>query len=144
MFAALRGVSDALTPDGTDETDDELWQASKEGDKSVAEGNEFEHRDDFIRWRGRTQFMKDSSLTQELAQKILKKSVEINHRVDTEIPGMHRTRAEQMEEIERLIKENNEVTQSLESAYSVLEDKRNECRQFIQEKTGEALGIEEM
>ena len=59
------------------------------------------------------------------------------------LPGMHRTRDEQMERINELIQQNHEVTRELEEAYVIAQKRREEVRVALGESTCLALGVEE-
>jgi hypothetical protein len=171
MFEALRGLRDAVAPesgnlgaqtntnndnnDDTTEPDaDELWHAYKAGDLEVVRmvqtsqrnsGSTLKltSREDFIRWHAKMEMEKDTELVMQLASTVLDKSAEIDRQVDEDMPGMNRTRAQQMEYLEQLITENREAASALQEAYETAREKRDSCRQFIKDKTSEALGIEE-
>lgn len=85
---------------------------------------------------------KDSELVTKLAGTVLEKSDEINERVSS-LPGMQRTRSEQMEYIEKLLEQNKQAAADLEERHSSAKDKRDQVRQFIRENTCKALGIVE-
>ena len=132
---------------------DELWHLYKAGDPEVIRlvqssnknGNPIKlaNREDFVRWHAKMEMEKDTELVMQLASSVMDKSAEIDRMVDEEIPGMNRTRAQQMEYLEVLIKQNQEAAEVLQQAYDTALDRRNTCRKFIKDKTSEALGIEE-
>lgn len=173
MFEALRGLRDAVAPEsgnlggqnnlnttnGNDENmvtpdTDELWQAYKASDPDVLRLVESHRnkndlplkittREDFIRWHAKMEMEKDTELVMKSASTVLLKSAQIDKQVDEEMPGIHRTRDEQMQQIERLIQLNSEAAENLQSTYAVAREKRDACRRFIKVATAEALGVNE-
>lgn len=101
-----------------------------------------QRREDYIRIHGRIEMEKDVELVTKLASTVLEKSDEINERVSS-LPGMERTRKEQMEYIETLLKKNQQAAADLEERHKSAKAKRDQVRQFIRENTCEALGIME-
>jgi hypothetical protein len=59
------------------------------------------------------------------------------------VPGLNRTRTEQLSYIEELIAANAAAADELESVYEMAIARRERCRQFVRKHTSEALGIEE-
>ena len=171
MFEALRGLRDAVAPESgslgvaqqpgnkeqnTEAPDtDDLWHAYKMEDpdvvrlvqnsqkKSNSPVRKLKTREEFIRWHAKMEMEKDTELVMKLASTVLEKSAEIDRQLDEELPGMDRTRAQQMEYMEDLIKQNQEAASALQQAYDAAKEKRDLCRKFIKDKTSEALGIEE-
>lgn len=153
--ANSNGSNTAEQPD----TDD-LWHAYKAGDPEVIRmvqtslakmakksGDttptlKLTSREDFIRWHAKMSMEKDTELVTKLSSKILEKSAAIDRQVEA-LPGMHRTRAKQMEYLEQLIEANREAADELQEIFTKAREKRDSCRQFIKDKTSEALGIEE-
>ena len=170
MFEALRGLRDAVAPESgnlgssspnndsnNEQPDtDELWHAYKTGDPEVVRmvqtslskdqtinaSLKLTSREDFVRWHAKMEMEKDTELVMKLASTVLEKSEAIDKQVEA-LPGMQRTRAQQMEYLEKLIDSNQEAARELEEAYAAAKIKRDACRQFIEDKTSEALGIDE-
>jgi Subunit 21 of Mediator complex len=99
-------------------------------------------REDFVRLHAKMEMEKDTGLVLRLAKTVIDKSEEIDDQVDA-LPGMNRTRAEQMQMIERLIAENAKAAADLQVAYDQAKERRDASRKFIREETCKALGIEE-
>lgn len=160
MFEALRGLRDAVAPEsgnigqantheGASPDMDELWALYKRGDPTVvamvtkANGSAvIQKREDFIRVHAKMEMEKDSDLVMRLASTVLEKSLLIDEGVDS-LPGMDRTKDEQMKRIEELVQLNAKAARDLETAYVIAKDKRDTCREFIRNHTCEALGIQE-
>ena len=166
MFEALRGLRDAVAPEsgnlggnagnavGTDTTEnadadfDEFWQSYRNGDpETVAMVRKVtpatpQKREDFIRIHAKIEMEKDAELVKKLAGTVLEKSLQIDERVST-LPGMHRTRKEQMEYIEELLKKNAEAAEKLQKVYEEASRRRDQVRQFVKSSTCAALGIQE-
>jgi hypothetical protein len=162
MFEALRKLRDAVAPDSgnlggntsnnTESTEpdlDELWRTYKSGETNIVEmfhkvnnGNAILKREDFIRLHAKMEMEKDTELVYRLASIVLEKSAAIDNHVDA-LPGMHRTRTEQMKRIEELLVLNQSVVEGLDGAYAVARERRDACRKFVREATCQALGIEE-
>jgi Subunit 21 of Mediator complex len=96
---------------------------------------------EFVQWHEDMEQQKDSELVERLASAVLEKSTEIDYAVDHKLPGMHRTRTEQMDHLRQLIAENAAVAQELGEAYKKAQVRRDQCRSFVIENTGKALGI---
>ena len=97
-------------------------------------------REDFMRIHKKLEMEKDAELVKSLAKTVLEKSADIDKRVSS-LPGMHRTRTEQMELIEKLIEQNRITAMRLEETYIRAEAKRKTVRAFVRDHTCEALGI---
>mmetsp|Transcript_34280 Transcript_34280/g.102754 ORF Transcript_34280/g.102754 Transcript_34280/m.102754 type:complete len:91 (+) Transcript_34280:437-709(+) len=85
---------------------------------------------------------KDAELVSRLAEEVLSKSEMVEELVG-KLPGMGRTREQQMKRIEELLEKNKEVAQELEGACEEAERRREEVREVLGGVTCEALGIEE-
>ena len=166
MFEALRGLRDAVAPEsgnlggnpgntaGNDTTEnadadfDEFWQSYRNGDpETVAMVRKItpatpQKREDFIRIHAKIEMEKDAELVKRLAGTVLEKSRQIDERVST-LPGMHRTRKEQMDYIEELLKKNAAAAEKLQNAYEEASQRRDQVRQFVKNNTCAALGIQE-
>lgn len=99
-------------------------------------------RDDFVRLYTKMEMEKDTELVTELASIVLKKSEQIDLRVNT-LPGINRTKQQQMLRIQQLIALNEQASTEVESLYLTAKQRRDSCRTFIMDHTCEALGIEE-
>jgi len=166
MFEALRGLRDAVAPESgnlggmagnssssenneSSEPDfEELWQAYRSGDpETLAIVMKVttaipQKREDFVRIHAKMEMEKDAELVKKLAGTILEKSANIDFRVSN-LPGMERTRPEQMAYIEDLLQKNHEVSERLLHAHSNASQRRDLVRKFVKDLTCEALGIEE-
>jgi hypothetical protein len=162
MFEAFRGLRDAVAPESgnlggsqnRNETTpeqpdmDDLWHHYRSGDPDVTnlvakacEGRSLpQKRDEFIRLHAKMEMEKDTELVMRLAGTVLEKSSEIDDQVDI-LPGMHRTKTEQMNRIEELIGANRKAIEDLEEAYASAERQRDACRSFVQKNSCAALGI---
>jgi Mg2+ and Co2+ transporter CorA len=160
MFEALRGLRDAVAPESgnlgnpgnnsnneNSEPDfEEFWQNYRNGDpdtiamvKKVTEKHPHK-REDFIRIHAKVEREKDAELVQKLANTVLEKSADIDESVSS-LPGMHRTRAQQMEYIEELMNKNRETAEKLEEAFNDAQQRRDLVRKFVRDNTCAALGI---
>ncbi len=166
MFEALRGLRDAVAPESgnlggsagntggnenTESTDpdfDDFWQSYRNGDpETVAMVRKVtlatpQKREDFIRIHAKIEMEKDAELVKKLAGTVLEKSVLIDERV-SKLPGMQRTRKEQMIYVEELLKKNKEAAEKLQEAYDRASQRRDLVRTFVKENTCAALGIVE-
>eukprot|EP00934_Nitzschia_sp_Nitz4_P004890 Nitzschia sp. Nitz4//scaffold9_size221794//93176//93995//NITZ4_001346-RA/size221794-processed-gene-0.56-mRNA-1//-1//CDS//3329561001//4880//frame0 len=161
MFEALRGLRDAVAPEsgnlgGNSENNanndsaepdfEDFWQSYRNGDPETvamverASAVPPQKREDYIRIHAKVEMEKDAALVKKLASTVLEKSVDIDERVSS-LPGMHRTKAEQMKLIEQLLHENQEAATQLEAAYDKAKQKREQARKFVRDNTCEALGI---
>lgn len=99
-------------------------------------------RDDVIRIHSLyLEQSRDEQLVNRLAETVLEKSRWIDHAASYTIPGMHRTRTEQMQRIQELVEENNNLHERLQSLYKVAQNKRTACRHFVRTNTSKALDI---
>ncbi|KAG7345130.1 mediator of RNA polymerase II transcription subunit 21 family protein [Nitzschia inconspicua] len=162
MFEALRGLRDAVAPESgnlgggagsannnnSDTTGDfeEFWQSYKNGDaETVALVKKLSptppsKREDYIRIHAKVEMEKDAELVARLASTVLQKSANIDDCV-SQLPGMHRTRTQQMEYIRTLLEQNQKVAQILEDKYRIASERRDQVRQYVKDRTCEALGI---
>jgi hypothetical protein len=161
MFEALRGLRDAVAPESgnlggntdsngaQDQSVDALWQRYCQRDETALElvrkyndNKAIGKYDDFIKFYERYEFEKDSQLVETLAAAVLEKSHQIDRQVEG-LPGMHRTRTQQMEYIKSLIEQNSAVMSELEETYQTAKARRDACRAFVHKYTSFALGIVE-
>ena len=166
MFEALRGLRDAVAPESgnlgnsgannnnnnnneNSEPDfDEFWQNFRNGDpETVARvkrvtDKQPQKREDYIRIHAKVERLRDAELVKKLATTVLEKSADIDEEVST-LPGMHRTRGQQMKYIEELLQKNKEASEKLEEAYHRAQERRDLVRTFVRDNTCAALGIVE-
>ena len=126
---------------------EEFWQNYESGDSAtvalvhkVNGGKPPAKREDYGRIHLLVEMEKDRELVRELATTILEKSAEIDQRV-SDLPGMQRTKHQQMKQIEKLIDSNRQVAEELEAAYQTAEERRDKVRKFVKDNTCSALGI---
>lgn len=98
--------------------------------------------EEYLRVLARMDFESDVSTAQRLAADILDKSREVEELVD-DLPGMGRSRGEQMAVIARLIEENREIDERLRAKHREATVRRDEVRTLLQEVASSSLGIEE-
>lgn len=169
LFEALRGLRDAVAPESGNLGGTQQGNANGDGaNNSPAESseNDFEEfcqsyqngdpatlalvkkitttppkqREDFLRIHKKIEMQKDAVLVKKVASTVLEKSADIDRKVSS-LPGMHRTRTEQMKLIEELIEKNRETAKKLEETYVRAEEQRRKVRAFVREHTCQALGI---
>lgn len=168
MFEALRGLRDAVAPESgnlggnaaanntnngssSDQGDfEEFWSLYRSGDpatvalvqrySSGSTTSTPQRREDMVRIHGRIEMEKDVELVTKLAGTVLEKSDEINERVSS-LPGMERTRTQQMETIATLLELNQQAAQELEQQHVLAKERRDQVRLFVKENTCQALGI---
>lgn len=121
IFESLRQLRDATTTENDRNSDEE--------DESQAD----------LGYQEREKF-RDSSLVEKLASEVLKKSQSIVQRT-TLIPGMNRTKVQQFEYIDQLLKKNAAIIQELQDAKKEALNIRDLIRCELQRVTTSALGI---
>lgn len=99
-------------------------------------------REEYIKCRAKVQKEKDQSLVSKLSKDILDKSHDISDLV-ANLPGMHRTKAQQMERISELLNENKCLEQELKDVHQEATMKRDLIRNMLLQVTCSALGIAE-
>uniref|UniRef100_A0A7S1CZD6 Mediator of RNA polymerase II transcription subunit 21 n=1 Tax=Cyclophora tenuis TaxID=216820 RepID=A0A7S1CZD6_CYCTE len=158
MFEALRGLRDAVAPESgnaaaqTDNSEpdfEEFWQSYRSNDvetiaavKRINNGVPPMKREDYVRIYQMLEREKDAELVARLATTVLRKSEDVDERVAA-LSGMNRTRTQQMERIKELLHRNQETERQLQELHATAKRRRDQIRKTIQEKTCEALGIEE-
>lgn len=169
LFEALRGLRDAVAPESGNLGGTQQGNSNGDGVNSSpteSSENDFEEfchsyqngdpdtlamvkkvtttppkqREDFLRIHKKIEMQKDAELVKKVASTVLEKSADIDRKVSS-LPGMHRTRTEQMKLIEELIGKNRETAKKLEEAYVRAEEQRKKVRAFVRDHTCEALGI---
>lgn len=167
MFEALRGLRDAVAPESgnlggnagnnssnntnnesSEQDFEEFWSSYRSGDPETIAMvkkvtlNPPTKREDLVRIHAKVEMEKDAELVKKLASTVLEKSMDIDRQVSA-LPGMHRTRAEQMQYIEELLKKNRQASEKLEDVYNHALDRRAIVRKFVRDNTCAALGISE-
>jgi hypothetical protein len=161
MFEALRGLRDAVAPesgnaaaashgDNSEPDFEEFYTLFRNRDKDTVDlvlkasgGVAPTTKDDFIRIHAKIEMTKDVELVSRLATTVLQKSAEVDARVAA-LPGISRTRAEQMQRIEDLMAQNQTIEKELDEQYALAKERRDQVRKLLRERTGEALGIEDI
>lgn len=108
----------------------------------IADGKPPKSREEYVKLRAMNEMKIAMNVTKAQAENILSKSAALDDLVAA-LPGMHRTKDEQMERIQELLDENAKVDEELRLAYKEAENKRNEIRLALQRVTCKALCIEE-
>jgi len=128
---------------------EEFWQSYRAGDVAtmalvhqVNGGQAPMRREDYIRIHAKIEMEKDAELVAKLAGTVLQKSADIDDQVMA-VPGMHRTRAQQMQRIEELLRLNQEEIERLDQSHKLATERQSQIRQFIRDKTCLALAIDE-
>jgi DNA-binding ferritin-like protein len=166
MFEALRGLRDAVAPESGNLGGGGAGGTGNSPNNTESAENDFEEfvqayknrvpevlervkkvsnvspkkREDFIRIHAKLEMEKDAELVKKLAETVLQKSADIDRQVAV-LPGMQRSRTEQMKMIEELLEKNRQATQKLEETYKIAEARRDQVRTFVRDHTCEALGI---
>lgn len=169
LFEALRGLRDAVAPESgnlggvqqantngegvnnspteNSENDfEEFCQNYQNGDPNTlamvkkVTNTPPQQREDFLRIHRKLEMQKDAELVKKVASTVLEKSADIDRKVSS-LPGMHRTRTEQMKLIEELIEKNRITAQKLVETHVRAEEQRKKVRAFVRDHTCQALGI---
>uniref|UniRef100_A0A7S3DX73 Mediator of RNA polymerase II transcription subunit 21 n=1 Tax=Entomoneis paludosa TaxID=265537 RepID=A0A7S3DX73_9STRA len=136
---------------------EELWQAYRVGDpgavqllESTAAGaasttgrRNLLTRDDVVRLHAQLEESRDTALVTQLAATVLQKSRDIDTALEQSIPGIDRTRTQQMTRIQDLLQQNNQALEELSTLYRVAQTKQAACRTWVRQSTSVALDIEE-
>jgi len=133
LFEALRGLRDAVAPEsgnlgGTTQVNND----SPNNNVNESSENDFEHK--------KIEMEKDVELVKKVASTVLEKSADIDRRVSS-LPGMKRTRTDQIKYIEELLEKNCKTAKRLEEVYNRAEERRKRVRKFVRDHTCESLGI---
>ena len=107
-----------------------------------AGGRPPQSKEEYLKVLARMDFESDVGTAQRLATEIVDKSREVDELVE-HLPGMGRTKEEQMAEIAKLIQENVAVDRQLVETHRVATERRDQVRAMLGEVTCKALGIEE-
>ena len=108
----------------------------------TADGKPPRNREEYAKLRAKNDMKKHAELVPKLAENVLSKSAAVDDLIAT-LPGMQRTKAEQMARIQELLDQNQRKEEDLQLAYSEAEKKRNELRSVLQRVTCKALNIQE-
>ena len=136
LFEALRGLRDVSTG-STSQPQTQKQQSNEE----VASNNQGKR---LIGSPGKSLTIngdEDLDIVKALASSALEKSVNIETLLN-QIPGLNRTRTEQLKIIEELIKENNLVEKELQIMLRLANDRNEQIYQVMQNETYLALGVE--
>ena len=170
LFEALRGIRDATAPEALvagdatstntngakvgstrnqDEADfDDFLIAYHNQEPHALEvaqkagGKPPQSKEEYLKILARMDFESDIGTAQRLAGEILDKSREVEELGD-HLPGMERSKEEQMDKIATLIEENRTIDRQLEEKHREASEKRDEVRTMLREVTCSTLGIEE-
>ena len=170
LFEALRGIRDAMAPEALvagdatstntngakvgstrnqDEADfDDFLIAYHNQEPHALEvaqkagGKPPQSKEEYLKILARMDFESDIGTAQRLAGEILDKSREVEELGD-HLPGMERSKEEQMDKIATLIEENRTIDRQLEEKHREASEKRDEVRTMLREVTCSTLGIEE-
>jgi hypothetical protein len=119
MFEALRGLRDAVAPT----TVTGAPASSSSSSHPVATTSNVSHDDDNDN--------DDSALVQQLATRVLEASRHLEQQVMHGIPGMERTRSEQMRILQDLLVEQQQAQEDLHQAMERAMQQRAQCRHFL-------------
>lgn len=117
-------------------------------------------RDEFLKLYKQMEHDKDYILVQKLANDVIQKSLQIDIALDDDdnndvnevnnennikriIPGMNRTKNEQLLYIESLIQQNHIASNELQQMYHIVQEKQKQCRIHINSNTSQLLNINE-
>mmetsp|Transcript_23390 Transcript_23390/g.35003 ORF Transcript_23390/g.35003 Transcript_23390/m.35003 type:complete len:175 (+) Transcript_23390:326-850(+) len=162
LFEALRGLRDAVAPESAvatmgganpatvdqDPDYDEFLLAYHNGDVEAtalvikAGGAPPRTREDYLKLLVRAERDKDAELVRRLADEALSKSAMVDNLV-AKLPGMGRTKAQQMTRIQELIQQNQLVADDLQQAHDKAIKQRDQVRHILKRVTCTALGIDE-
>ena len=121
---------------------DEEWALELASAAGNAGGKVPKNREEYVKLRAKLEMTKHSELVPKLAQNILRTSAQVEELVGA-LPGMERSREEQFDRIQILLKENLVVKKDLKETYALAEERRNEVKSKLRDVTCRALGIEE-
>mmetsp|Transcript_12189 Transcript_12189/g.17323 ORF Transcript_12189/g.17323 Transcript_12189/m.17323 type:complete len:225 (+) Transcript_12189:2-676(+) len=107
-----------------------------------ADGRPPRTKEEYLKLLSKIEMDKDITLVSRLAQEILSKSAAVDDLV-SKLPGIHRTKTDQMNLIESLLEKNRKAEEELDNMYEKAESKRDEIRQMLKSVTCNTLGIEE-
>lgn len=108
----------------------------------ISDGNPPKTREEYLKLRAMNEMKTAMNVTNSQAENILSKSAALDDLVAA-LPGMNRTKKEQMDLIQRLLDENKKVDEELRLVYKEAEKKRQEIRLALKKVTCKALCIEQ-
>jgi len=98
-------------------------------------------REEYVKLLAKTEMDKDMALVSRLSEEILAKSDAIEESV-SKLPGMERTKSQQMKRIEELLELNQEKERELKEMRKEAKKIRDKVRVVLKDVTCDALGIE--
>ncbi len=148
--AVTTATSTTANTNPEDTTDvDNMWHLYRSGDATVTSMMQkvypliITRRDEFVRIYTKMEMeRKDSELVKTFATMVLDKFDEIRHGVQ-QIPGLHRTRSQQMEYIQELLEQNAQLQQQLDQAYQQARQRQMRIYQLVEHHTNRALGLDD-
>lgn len=167
LFEALRGLRDAISPESQTNTitngenvenengpqspqldldyDDFLMAFHRDEQWTLEliaknKGNPPKNKEEYTKLKARIEMEKFKAIVEKHSTDILQKSANVDDLVSA-LPGMSRTKEEQLERIQELLTLNQSLDKELNDAYTQAEKQRNEIRSILDRVTTEALGI---
>lgn len=165
LFEALRGLRDAISPESQTNTNtngehaenipqspqldldyDDFLMAFHRDEQWTLEliaknkGNPPKNKEEYTKLKARIEMEKFKAIVEKHSTDILQKSANVDDLVSN-LPGMSRTKKEQLERIQELLTLNQSLDKELNDAYTQAETQRNEIRSILDRVTTEALGI---
>lgn len=167
LFEALRGLRDAISPESQTNTitngenvenengpqspqldldyDDFLMAFHRDEQWTLEliaknKGNPPKNKEEYTKLKARIEMEKFKAIVEKHSTDILQKSANVDDLVSA-LPGMSRTKEEQLERIQELLTLNQSLDKELHDAYTQAEKQRNEIRSILDRVTTEALGI---
>jgi hypothetical protein len=108
----------------------------------ISDGKPPKTREEYLKLRAMNEMKIAMNVTKSQAENILSKSAALDDLVAA-LPGMNRTKKEQMDRIQELLDENKKVDDELRLVYQEAEKKRQEIRMALKKVTCKALCIEQ-
>jgi hypothetical protein len=108
----------------------------------ISDGKPPKTREEYLKLRAMNEMKIAMNVTNSQAENILSKSAALDDLVAA-LPGMNRTKKEQMDRIQELLDENKKVDDELRLVYQEAEKKRQEIRMALKKVTCKALCIEQ-
>lgn len=108
----------------------------------ISDGKPPKTREEYLKLRAMNEMKIAMNVTNSQAENILSKSAALDDLVAA-LPGMNRTKKEQMDRIQELLDENKKVDDELRLVYQEAEKKRQEIRMALKKVTCKVLCIEQ-
>lgn len=169
LFEALRGLRDAISPESQTNNNitntngehvennspqspqleldyDDFLMAFHRDEQWTLEliaknkGNPPKNKEEYTKLKARIEMEKFKAIVEKHSTDVLQKSANVDDLVSA-LPGMSRTKKEQLERINELLTLNQSLDKELNDAYIQAEKQRNEIRSILDRVTTEALGI---